>query len=71
MVIISQSVKQGQMLIPIRKNVVGRKTFDIHDKMPNDDENLKLFDKGCPFDCESYFGYGGKSFDTLNSKTND
>ena len=36
-------VKQGQMLIPVKKNVISQETFDIHNKMLYGDENLKLF----------------------------
>ena len=47
----NQPVTQGQSLMTVKKNVVGRKKFDYYDELPNGDESLILFkEEGNTFD---------------------
>ena len=50
----SQPVIQGQSLMTVEENVVGRKKFDIKNEMPNNDVNLILIkEKGNTFDAKN------------------
>ena len=46
----NQPVTQGQSLMTGKKNVVGRKRFDVYNELPNGDGKLIFKEKGNPFD---------------------